>query len=106
MAGRLGARTARLGQNDALGVDEIAYNLGHKYLTLVYQIEAGMVRLQWVGKARTVNTFRGFFDMLGADAYGNIKFICSDMWRPQLRVIRERYPRLCISSIVFISSRR
>jgi transposase len=82
-----------LGRIDALGVDEIAYNLGHKYLTLVYQIEAGMVRLLWVGKERTVKTFRGFFDMLGAEACADIKFICSDMWRPYLRVIRERCPK-------------
>jgi transposase len=82
-----------LGKIDALGVDEIAYNLGHKYLTLVYQIEAGMVRLLWVGKERTVKTFRGFFDMLGTEASADIKFICSDMWRPYLRVIRERCPK-------------
>jgi transposase len=31
--------------------------------------------------------------MLGAEACGEIKFICSDMWRPYLRVIRERCPK-------------
>src|ERR1017187_8613539 len=34
----------------AIGVDEIQYAKGHKYLTLVYQIDAGMTRLLWVGK--------------------------------------------------------
>jgi transposase len=81
-----------LGPISAMGVDEIAYNRGHKYLTLVYQIEAGMVRLLWVGKERTVKTFRGFFDMLGKDLCAGIEFICSDMWKPYLRVIRERCP--------------
>lgn len=79
-----------LGPIKGVGVDEIAYNRGHKYLTLVYQIEANMVRLLWVGKERTVKTFHGFFDMLGKDACARIEFVCSDMWRPYLRVIRER----------------
>jgi Transposase len=32
----------------AIGVDEIQYAKGHKYLTLVYRIDAGMTRLLWV----------------------------------------------------------
>lgn len=79
-----------LGPISAIGVDEIAYNRGHKYLTLVYQIEAGMVRLLWVGRERTVKSFRRFFDMLGKDMCAGIEFVCSDMWKPYLRVIRER----------------
>ena len=39
-----------LGQIDAIGVDEIQYAKGHKYLTLVYQIDLGVTRLLWVGK--------------------------------------------------------
>jgi transposase len=37
-------------QIDAIGVDEIQYAKGHKYLTLVYQIDLGLTRLLWVGK--------------------------------------------------------
>jgi len=48
------------------------------------------VRLLWVGKERTVATFEGFFTMLGNDLCAGIEFICSDMWRPYIRVIRER----------------
>ena len=47
-------------------------------------------RLLWVGKARTVATFEQFFEMIGADLSGKIEFVCSDMWKPYLRVIRER----------------
>jgi transposase len=39
-----------LGQIDAIGVDEIQYSKGHKYLTLVYQIDLDVTRLLWVGK--------------------------------------------------------
>jgi hypothetical protein len=33
-----------------LAHDEIQYARGHKYLTLVYQIEQGCTRLLWIGK--------------------------------------------------------
>jgi transposase len=79
-----------LGPIQAIGVDEVAYGKGHKYLTLVYQIDAQCTRLLWVGKERTVKTFEEFFDLIGADLSGKIEFVCSDMWRPYLRVIRER----------------
>jgi len=28
--------------------------------------------------------------MIGTDLTGKIEFVCSDMWKPYLRVIRER----------------
>lgn len=74
----------------AIGVDEIQYSKGHKYLTLVYQIDAGRVRLLWTGRERTMKTFRQFFDLLGKERSLQIEFVCSDMWKPYLRVIRER----------------
>ena len=79
-----------LGPIKAIGADEIAYSRGRKYLTLVYQIKAGMVRLLRVGKERTMKAFEGFFTMLGHEACAGIDFVCSDMWRPFSRVIRER----------------
>jgi transposase len=33
-----------------------------------------------------------------------IVFICSDMWEPYLKLIRENCSRLCISSTAFTSS--
>src|SRR4029434_496718 len=50
-----------LGQIDAIGVDKIQYAKGHKYLTLVYQIDIGSTRLLWVGRERTIESFHGFF---------------------------------------------
>src|SRR5215469_6393478 len=74
----------------AIGVDEIQYAKGHKYLTLVYQIDQGMTRLLWVGKERTTESFQGFFTMLGEVLTSQIEFICSDMWQPYLDVIRKK----------------
>jgi len=75
---------------EAIGVDEIQYRLGHRYLTLVYQIDAGRRRLLWIGENRTKETFDSFFDWLGETRCGAIKYICSDMWKPYLTVAKSR----------------
>jgi transposase len=79
-----------LGPIRAIGVDEIQYGKGHKYLTLVYQIDLGCTRLLWIGKERTVKTFREFFALIGPEVSAKIEFVCSDMWKPYLGVIREK----------------
>ena len=79
-----------LGAIGAIGVDEVQYAKGHKYLTLVYQIDAGRIRLLWIGKERTVETFEKFFQMIGPELSAKIEFVCSDMWKPYLKVIRDK----------------
>ena len=79
-----------LGPISAIGVDEIQYAKGHKYLTLVYQIDSGFTRLLWIGQERTVETFQAFFAMLGTELSSKIQFVCSDMWKPYLQVVREK----------------
>jgi hypothetical protein len=74
----------------AIGVDEIQYAKGHKYLTLVYQIDQGITRLLWVGKERTIESFQGFFTVIGDQLASQIQFVCSDMWQPYLDVIRQK----------------
>jgi transposase len=49
-----------LGQIDAIGVDEIQYAKGHKYLTLVYQIDIGITRLSGSAKREPSNPSKGF----------------------------------------------
>ena len=71
-------------------MDEVQYSKGHKYLTLVYQIDAGCIRLLRIGKERTVETFEKFFQMIGPELSAKIEFVCSDMWKPYLKVIREK----------------
>lgn len=74
---------------EAIGVDEIQWQRGHRYLTLVYQIEDGMKRLLWVAQDRTEESLRGFFRFLSAEARQSIRFLCSDMWQPYLKVVAE-----------------
>jgi transposase len=78
-----------VGQIDAIGVDEIQYAKGHKYLTLLYQIDIGVTRLLWVGKERTIESFQGFFTALGQEVIAKISFVCSDMWEPYLKLNGE-----------------
>lgn len=74
----------------AIGVDEIQWKRGHHYLTLVYQVDARVRRLLWIGRARTEATLESFFDLLGADIVPTLQYVCSDMWQPYLNVIRKR----------------
>ena len=73
----------------AIGVDEIQYAKGHKYLTLVYHIDQHVTRLLWIGRERTIESFQGFFTLIGTELAAKIEFVCSDMWQPYLKVIRE-----------------
>ena len=74
----------------AIGVDEIAYGHGQSYLTLVYQLDHGCRRLLWMGKDRTRETLEGFFDEFGKEFSDGLRYICSDMWKPYLKVIAAR----------------
>ncbi len=79
----------------AIGVDEIKFQKGPKYLTVVYQLDHGSRRLLWVGKERTAKAFREFFTTLSSlipDFREQLKFVCSDMWKAYLKVIREEVP--------------
>ena len=75
---------------EALGVDEIQWQRGHKYLTLVYQTDAECRRLLWVGKDRTTKTFLRFFRLFGKERSSKLRFVCSDMWQPYLKVIAKK----------------
>jgi transposase len=74
----------------AIGIDEIQWQRGHKYLTLVYQIDEGCRRLLWAGKDRTTKTLLRFFRMFGKERSARLRFVCSDMWKPYLKVIGRK----------------
>ena len=73
----------------AIGVDEIQYGRGHQYLTLVYEIGSDCQRLLWVGKERTTQSFEQFFALIGKELSDKIEFVCSDMWKPYLDLIKR-----------------
>lgn len=90
-----GLKNRNIDNITALGVDEVQWHKGHKYLTLVYQIDCGCRRLLWVGKKRTQKTLLRFFfkfNKMDKNFSSRIKVICSDMWKPYLKVIAKKLP--------------
>ena len=75
---------------EAVGIDEIQWQHGHRYLTLVYQIDPGHTRLLWIGQARRVKTLLRFFRWFGAARTQALQFVCSDMWKPYLKVVAKK----------------
>jgi len=75
---------------EAIGVDEIQWRRGHHYLTLVYQIDAHCRRLLWIGRERTEACLRGGLDALGEEFCSSLRFVCSDLWQPYLKVLAEK----------------
>ncbi len=79
-----------LGGVTALGIDEVAWSRGHRYLTLVYDIGSDARRLLAVAEERTEASLRSCLDGLGETACQGVRHVCSDMWKPYLNVIAER----------------
>jgi len=79
-----------LGGVTALGIDEVAWSRGHKYLTLVYDIGGDARRLLAVAEERTEASLRSCLEGLGEAACQGVRHVCSDRWKPYLNVIAER----------------
>lgn len=90
MAVEWGRVHMEMGGIQAIGVDEILWHRGHKYLTVVYQINEECKRLLWVGPDRKAKTLLRFFRWLGKDRSARLEFVCSDMWKPYLKVIAKK----------------
>jgi transposase len=90
MAVYFGLSHRKLDAVEAIGVDEISWHKNHKYLTLVYDIGVGTKRLLYVARERTEQSLLGFFKLLGEEGSKKLRFVCSDMWAPYLKVIAEQ----------------
>ncbi len=74
----------------SIGVDEILYRAGYKFLTLVYQIDSYCRRLLYVGEDREVKTLLRFFQHFGRGRSQWLKAVCCDMWKPYPKVIAKK----------------
>lgn len=70
-----------------LGIDEVSRRKGHHYLTIVYDLERGV--LLWVGEDRTEQTLTRFFTGLGRRRSRTIQVVCLDMWQPFKEFVRR-----------------
>jgi len=87
---------------EAIGVDEVAYAKGHRYATLVYQIDSGCRRLLHVAEGRSAKSFLSFFLMLkraarrrglaGRAFIDPIAYVCSDLLAAYRKVIAKKLP--------------
>ena len=59
-----------------IGVDEISYRRGHKYLTVVVDHDTGKV--VWVGQGRSAATLQQFYDHLGTDRSDALEAVTLD----------------------------
>lgn len=81
-----------------LGVDEKAYRKGHKYLTLVNDLQGS--RVLYVAEDRRQSSLDGFWSTLTEEQMAGIKAVALDMWNPYIRSVREHVPD-ADSKIVF-----
>ena len=59
-----------------VGIDEISYKRGHKYLTVVVDHDAG--RLVWAAPGRDAATLSRFFDALGPERCAKVRLVSAD----------------------------
>lgn len=77
-----------------IGIDEIAYRKGHRYLTCVVDHTTG--RLVWAAEGRNQDTLGRFFDELGADRSAELTHVSCDGAEWIHAVVREKAPMAVI----------
>jgi transposase len=80
-----------------IGIDEVSYRRGHRYLTLVLDHDSG--RVVWASEgARQKTSLDGFLDALGPRRRRAIEAVSIDMAPGYVEALRQRLPqaRLCI----------
>ena len=75
---------------EAIGIDEVQWHKGHKYQTVVYQLDEQQKRLLWIGPERKAKTLIRFFRFLGKERTAKLQFVCSDMWQGYIKVIQRK----------------
>jgi transposase len=74
-----------------IGIDEISYQKGHKYVTVVYDLERSCV--VWVGRGKARNTIDSFFNEVLSDYQKKqIKWACCDMSETYIGAIKAHCP--------------
>jgi len=73
-----------------IGIDEISYKRGHRYLTVVVDHDSG--RLVWAAPGRDVATLLRFFDALGPERCAQITHVSADAADWIARAVATRCP--------------
>jgi transposase len=81
-----------------IGVDEKAAAKGHRYLTLVCDLNEGTV--EHVAEDRTQESLDGYYAGLTTEQLGGLEAVSMDMWEPYVQATRARVPEAA-EKIVF-----
>lgn len=73
-----------------IGVDELSYRKGHRYLTLVTNHDTN--RIVWGMEGKSADTFNVFFDELGQERCQEIEAVTMDMSQSYISVVEDRVP--------------
>lgn len=74
-----------------IGIDELSYRKGHKYVTVVIDHDSG--RLVWMAPGRDRATVHAFFDALGEKRCRQLKLVSADAAAWINGVVAERAPQ-------------
>jgi transposase len=79
-----------------IGIDELSFRKGQRYITVVVDHDTG--RLVWAAEGRDKKTVLGFFDQLGVERAARIRLVSSDLGEWITRAVMERCPQatLCL----------
>lgn len=86
--------TSRFDRLYRIGVDEISYRRGHRYLTIVADHDTG--RVVWVAEGRTKQALAEFYEALGAERRAQIEAVSMDMTSIYREATREAVPEAAI----------
>jgi len=81
-----------------IGVDEKAAAKGHRYLTLVCDLEEGTV--EHIAEDRKQESLDGYYQGLSKKQLAGIEAVAMDMWEPYIQATRQRVPEAA-GKIVF-----
>ena len=79
-----------------IGIDELSYRKGHKYVTTVTDQLSG--RIVWAAEGKSAKTLQSFFDALGAARRAAIALVTMDMSEAYITVVQQTVPQ---AQIVF-----
>lgn len=77
-----------------IGIDEISYRKGHRYLTVI--VDHGTGRLVWAAEGRNKDTLEKFFDELGAERAAKLTHVSADGAEWIHAVVAQRAPNAVI----------
>lgn len=89
------ARTDLLEGLRSIGIDEVSYKKGHRYLMIVVDHERD--RLVWAAEGRNAATVSAFFDALGPERCAALEFVSADgaLWIEDIVAKRCPTATLC-----------